>query len=96
MKYHRDFSGKNCPQTLIRAGLLPVFEEFADIEYLVRLHHHDADITFVSHNPEYLDDHGRIIKMPDRALTVSYTVNVTVDGVTHERVFYTYLPGTLR
>ena len=96
MKYHRDFSGKTCPQTLINSGLLPVFEEFADIEYMVRLHHHDADITFVSHNPEYLDDHGRIIKMPDRALTVSYTVNVTVDGVTHERVFYTYLPGTLR
>ncbi|TVP86136.1 MAG: hypothetical protein EA375_02420 [Acholeplasmataceae bacterium] len=96
MKYHQDFSGKTCPQTLINSGLMPVFEEFADIEYIVRMHHHDADITFVSHDPDYLDDTGRVIKMPDRALTVSYTVTVTIEGVTHERVFYTYLPGTLR
>jgi N-acetylmuramoyl-L-alanine amidase len=95
MKYHRDFSGKTCPNTLINAGLMPQFELFADIEYRVRKDFHDAEIIFESHHHEYLDDHGRIIKLPDRALTVSYTITVTHDDVTTSRTFYTYLPGTL-
>jgi N-acetylmuramoyl-L-alanine amidase len=55
-----------------------------------------AEITFTSHNPEFLDNHGRVIAMPDRAMTVSYTITVTYDGTTESRTFYTYLPGTIR
>ncbi|MFP4178022.1 MAG: Ig-like domain-containing protein [Acholeplasmataceae bacterium] len=95
MAYHQDFSGKTCPNTLINSGLRPLFETFADIEYVIRSQYSDAEIDFESHDPEYLDDHGRIIEMPDRALTVSYTITVTHDGSTESRTFYTYLPGTL-
>jgi N-acetylmuramoyl-L-alanine amidase len=95
MRYHRDFSGKTCPNTLINAGLMPQFEMFADIEYRVRKDFNDAEIIFESHDHEYLDDHGRIIKLPDRAITVSYTITVTHDEITTSRTFYTYLPGTL-
>ncbi len=96
MKYHVDFSGKNCPQTLRNAGLIPLFEKMADIEYRVAHDFSDATITFVSDNPEYVDNTGRVIKMPDRAMTVSFTVTVTVEGITTSRTFYSYLPGTIQ
>jgi len=93
--YHNDFSGKDCPNTLRNAGLIWLFEEFVENEFNVATDHPDAEITFVSNNPEYLDNHGRIIAMPHRAMTVSYTITVTEDGVTNSRTFYTYLPGTV-
>lgn len=95
MRYHVDFSGKNCPQTMRNAGLVPLFEEMKAIEYKVSQNFPDADITFVSDHPEYVDHTGRVIKMPDRAMTVSYTVTVTVNNVTQSRTFYSYLPGTV-
>jgi N-acetylmuramoyl-L-alanine amidase len=96
MKYHNDFSGKDCPNTLRNAGLIPLFEKFVDIEYELANSYSNASITFVSNNPEYLDNAGRIIQMPDRAMTVSYTVTVSVDGVNTARTFYSYLPGTVK
>ena len=95
MRYHVDFSGKNCPQTMRNAGLVPLFEDMKSIEYRVSKDFADAEITFVSDNPEYVDHTGRVIKMPDRAMTVSYTVSVTIGGVTTSRTFYSYLPGTV-
>jgi N-acetylmuramoyl-L-alanine amidase len=94
MKYHRDFSGKICPQGLIMANMLPLLETLAEIEYLVAKYHSDAEITFESHTPEYLDNTGRVIKFPSRAVTASYTVTITQNNVTTSRTFYTYLPGT--
>jgi N-acetylmuramoyl-L-alanine amidase len=96
MKYHVDFSGKNCPQTLRNAGLIPLFEKMADVEYKVAQDFSDATITFVSDHPEYLDNTGRIIKMPDHSMTVSFTVSVMIEGITTTRTFYSYLPGTIR
>jgi N-acetylmuramoyl-L-alanine amidase len=95
-KYHVDFSGKDCPRTLRNAGLVPVFEEFVAAEYYIKMNYPNATISLTSNNPEYLDNAGRIIKIPDRALTVSYTITVTDNGVTESRTFYTYLPGTVR
>ncbi len=94
MKYHQDFSGKTCPQGLIRSNMLPYLEKLAEIEYLIRKNHSDAAISFESHNASFLDQNGRIIDFPSRALTVSYTITVTEDGVTQSRTLYTYLPGT--
>lgn len=94
--YHNDFSGKDCPNTLRNAGLIPLFEEFLEIEYYVATNHPTAVVTLVSDNPDYLDNHGRIIQIPQRAMTVSYTITVTEDGVTESRTFSTYLPGTVR
>ena len=94
LTYHQDFSGKLCPRTMITAGLRPLFEEFVDIEYDIASRFPEAIITLTSHDPEYLDDSGRIIKMPQRAMTVSYTITVEFEGVTESRTFHTYLPGT--
>ncbi len=95
MRYHVDFSGKNCPQTMRNAGLVPLFEEMKSYEYQVAKNFSGAEITFVSHDTEYVDNTGRVIKMPDKALTVSYTVTVSLGGETVARTFYSYLPGTI-
>lgn len=95
-KFHNDFSGKDCPNTLRNAGLVPLFHEFMEVEYNVATEFPGAQIIFHSNNPEFLDDHGRIIAMPERAMTVSYTITVTFAGETQSRTFYSYLPGTVR
>lgn len=95
-KYHNDFSGKDCPNTLRNAGLIPLFEEFVAAEFYMKENFPNASITFTSNNPEYLDNNGRVILIPDRAVTVSYEISVTNNGVTESRTFYTYIPGTVR
>ena len=95
MRYHVDFSGKNCPQTMRNAGLVPLFEEMKAIEYRVNKDFSDAVISFESHDLEYVDNTGRVIKMPDRAMTVSYTVTIEYQGQSYSRLFYSYLPGTV-
>lgn len=94
-RYHNDFSGKDCPRTLRNAGLIPLFEEFVEIEYYVKTNHPTAQISMTSNDPLYVDNYGRVIQMPDRAMTVSYTITVFENGVTESRTFYTYLPGTV-
>jgi N-acetylmuramoyl-L-alanine amidase len=94
-RYHNDFSGKDCPRTLRNAGLIPLFEEFVEIEYYVKTNHPNAQISMTSNDPLYVDNFGRVIQMPDRAMTVSYTITVFENGVTESRTFYTYLPGTV-
>jgi len=95
LTYHEDFSGKICPRTLIEAGLIDLFESFVETEYYIQNHFHGASISMDSHDPEYLDDTGRIIKHPDQAKTVSYTITVTQDNESTSRTFHTYLPGTI-
>ncbi|HBG33251.1 MAG TPA: hypothetical protein DDW82_06025 [Acholeplasmataceae bacterium] len=95
IKFHQDFSGKWCPQGMLRGGMVPVFQELADAEYAIRYAQGERTILFETNNPDYLDNTGRIIVMPDRPMTVSYTVTVTEGGVSTSRTFFTYLPGTV-
>src|SRR5690606_28902725 len=95
-KFHRDFSGKNCPNTLLTAGLANYFQEMADIEYKIWSEYANAQIDFVSHNTDILDHHGRIIAKPDHATAVSYTISVNVNGSTQQRTFTVNVPGTIR
>ena len=95
VKYHNDFSGKDCPRSLRNAGLIPLFEQMLDIEYEIALHHPNAVISFVSHSLEYLDNTGRIIKKPVLSQSVSYTISITENDQTVQKTFYTYIPGTV-
>ncbi len=92
-KYHFDFSGKDCPHTLRDANLTGLFEQMVAIEYQVALSYGNAQITMTSNNPQYLDNTGRIIKIPIQDITVSYDITVTYNGVTQSRTFYTFIKG---
>lgn len=93
IKYHNDFSGKDCPQTLRKSGLISQFEIMKEIEYEVAKNHPTAIITFQSHNPRYLDDTGRVLELPILGTTVSYTITISENGNMVSRTFNTYLPG---
>lgn len=98
LAYHNSFSGKACPQSMLRADLIWLFEEQVKNEYDL-IHNYDdvASIHLLSHNPEYLDNTGTIIKLPERSMTVTYDIEVTmVDGTVMSKTFNTYLPGTFK
>ncbi|CDR31266.1 N-acetylmuramoyl-L-alanine amidase CwlH precursor [Acholeplasma oculi] len=96
IKFHQHFSGKHCPNTMLTAGLDPKFQKMADVEYKVASEFSDAEISFVSSNPEIIDHAGRVIQMPDHATNVSYTITVLVNGIESSRTFNVYIPGTIR
>lgn len=98
LAYHNSFSGKACPQSMLRADLLWLFEEQVKNEYDL-IHNYDdvESINLLSHNLEYLDNTGTIIKLPERSMTVSYDIEVTmIDGTVSSKTFQTYLPGTFK
>ncbi|MDL2292068.1 Ig-like domain-containing protein [Acholeplasma sp. OttesenSCG-928-E16] len=94
-KYHNDFSGKNCPAAMRDAKMIPYFEILKEVEYNIRSKYPDAVITLTSNNTDYLANSGRIIKLPEKAMTVTYTVSVTNNSQTETRDFAIYLPGTI-
>lgn len=98
LAYHNSFSGKACPQSMLRADLVWLFEEQVQNEYDL-IHNYDdvESIHLISHNPEYLDSTGTIIKLPNRSMTVSYDIEVTMtDGTVQSKSFQTYLPGRFK
>jgi N-acetylmuramoyl-L-alanine amidase len=95
VKFHEDFSSKICPQSMIRGNLTGLFYEMLSYEYKLVHDFSGAQIEFTSHNPEYVDNAGRVIKRPDRAQNVSFTIKVTYNGETVQKTYYSYLPGTV-
>lgn len=98
-RYHQDFSGKLCPQTLIRSGLKPYFEELVSNEYEMsrKFSNEIKKIEFESHNMEIMDNDGTIIKTPNRTTQVSYTVNIeTINNEKLSRTYTTIVEGIYR
>ncbi len=93
--YHNDMSGKQCPNTLLTAGLSDLFKSFVASEYYVQSQFDGATITFTSNNPDILDNTGRIISSVEEGTTVSYTIEVTYNGETVSQTFYTYVSSSL-
>ena len=79
---HHFFTAKDCPQPLLENDLEIWWEflELVEAEYDLLTKYSDYQIKFESHNPEILDNNGRIVKQPDATTTVSYTITVTKDG----------------
>ncbi len=89
-QFHHSFSGKNCPQTMRRNGLVGDFRKLVEAEYLIAKFFGDYTFTLTSNNPEYVDNHGKIIKLPDATTQVSFLVEVThpTTGVTSTKYYY--------
>lgn len=96
IKQHNYFSGKDCPQVLRKTNLYSVALELIWAEYLVLTELEGYTITFTSHNPEYVDDAGRIIKLDYNPISVSYTVNITnSEGYNKSTILYVTLPALI-
>lgn len=92
--YHRSFSGKLCPQSMIRAKdgtqfTLDVFEELVNVEYFILTQMPGLKLSYTSNNPDILDNEGRILKYVTEATKVSYTVSAEFNGVKSNFTFET-------
>lgn len=95
--YHYDFSGKECPQTLRRAGLVWLFEEYVANEYHLRkTFGASPNVQIVSKNPEILSNTGQIINIPNHSTIVEYDIIVMQNGVETTRTFRTLVEGLFR
>ena len=92
---HHFYSGKDCPQPML-ANDCEIWREFLELveaEYELLTKYSDYEIKFESHNPEILDNNGRIIKQPSETTTVSYTVTITKDGKTESVTLSSVIKG---
>jgi len=92
--FHRNFSNKMCPQTLIRAGLQDEFFRLVAAEYYIRKNYSNATITFTSSNTSILNNKGQIVNYPQKQTNVAYTITVTYGGKTYSATLYALVPGT--
>ena len=96
VKGHHFFDGKDCPQPLLENDLAIWYEfiELIKAELEIITTYKDYEIKFVSHNTELVDEMGRVVKAPEFAQSVSYTVTVEKDGqVVEEITLGSLLPG---
>ncbi|MCQ2818213.1 MAG: N-acetylmuramoyl-L-alanine amidase [archaeon] len=93
---HRNFSGKLCPQSMIRARKGRMFNYdnfkfFIETEYLIMTKLTDAKFVYTSNNPDLVDNKGKILKYVDAPTKISYSVEVTYQGVTVKKDYETII-----
>lgn len=96
VKFHRDFSGKSCPQSMIKGGYTDFFYGLVENEYIREYEFPSLKLSINSHNLDYLTNNGRIVQLPEKAMTVTYDLTITYDGESVTETFYIYLPGQLK
>ena len=69
-------------------NILVVIEELGSLlsKYKEDIRFKDYEIEFVSNNTELVDANGRVVKAPEFATSVSYTVTVKKDGQVVETI----------
>lgn len=98
VKGHHFFDGKDCPQPLLENDM-EIWYEFIELvryEYELLSKFANYTISFTSHNPEYVDNTGRVILVPTKDAKVSYTVTLTdkATGVSQSVTYFTVIPGS--
>lgn len=93
VKPHHFFSGKPCPMTMRKAGMWDTFIEHVKCEYLMMTKYKDYKLEFVSHNLEYLNNLGKVIKQPKSDLVVSYDIIITHKEEKEKITLSTLIPG---
>ncbi len=97
IKGHHFFDGKDCPQPLL-ANDMEIWDEFIELvkyEYELLTKFNNYTISFVSNNTEFVSNTGRVIKIPAKDTTVSYTVTLTdkTTGNSNSVTYFTTIPG---
>lgn len=88
---HRNFSGKLCPQTMIRQNKFGDFIEGVYCELFILYNLDGAKFTYTSHNPEILGSDGKISKYVTERTKVSYDVKVEFEDLVFEKTYETII-----
>lgn len=91
---HRNFSGKPCPESMIRAKENTPFEykqfmELVEIEFLIVKYLPNVKFTYVSHNPDMLSNEGYLLKYVTEPTEISYDVTVEYSGQSFTKTYKT-------
>lgn len=94
---HRNFSGKYCPQSMIRATeygqksqfTLESFYKMVDIEYFIIKYLPDLKVEYTSLNPDILSNDGEILSYVSESTKVKYQVKASYNGHTFEHTYET-------
>lgn len=73
VKPHHFFSGKDCPMTMRHANLWNHFLQMVNYEYQILKLSEGIEIEFQS-NSEYLDNNGKLIKLPNENQIIKYSI----------------------
>ena len=85
---HHYFSGKHCPQTMREAGMWNYFKTLVSFEFKMRKFIQEGfSFKFISHDLEYLNNSGRVIKTPEIDKEISFSVIISKDGIEKEMIF---------
>ena len=93
---HRHFSGKTCPQSMIKAGSKTPFgyNQFTALveinDFIIRKMP-NAKFTYKSNNPDILGNDGYLLKYVTKDTSVSYSVTVTYGGETVTKTYTTVI-----
>ncbi len=91
--FHRHFSNKMCPQTMIRANLQEEFLSLVELAYIIRKDYNDYTIEFVSHSPTIIDNNGRVINPPAKTTNVQYTITIKKGNFSQSITLNALVPG---
>jgi hypothetical protein len=83
---HNNWSGKDCPGTMRRAGYWDHFMTLVEAELLVLKQLEGYEITLELVNDadkEYVNDRGRVLKLPATRRTINYNFKLRKDGVSY-------------
>ncbi|MGB4181627.1 MAG: hypothetical protein WBK52_06740, partial [Bacilli bacterium] len=69
------------------------FMEFIQIEHIIRTEYADAEIKLESHDPDLLDNTGRIISLPQTTKFVTYTITVKIGDEEKSIKLGSVIPG---
>ena len=94
---HRNFSGKYCPQSMIRTSeygqksqfSLEYFYEMVEIELFIINNLRDLKVVYQSNNPEILSNEGELLAYVSEDTNVSYTVTASCNGYNFTRTYTT-------
>ena len=76
---HHFFTAKDCPQPMLENDLEIWWEflELVEAEYELLKKYQGYQVIMVSHNPDIVDNNGRVIKQPMNTTCVTYTITFT-------------------
>ena len=96
IKQHYDYSGKDCPQVLRASGLWETALEMIQAEYLVLQELEGYEISYLSLDPDYVNNEGRIIKLDSTPREVSYMVTISnSSGYQQSTILSSTLPAKI-
>ena len=91
---HNTFMGKNCPQCILAGDYWEVFMEMVELNYAIHSQYEGVEISMVSHNPDIIDNTGRVIAAPQTSTPVSYTITVKIGDVSKSVTLHSVVAGT--